>query len=82
MNRSLAIGASAHFLMINAFAVTEASLLAPFNYSRIFWAVAIGWFAFQDLPDAATLAGGGLIVVSGLYVFWREQVSQRRADPG
>ena len=82
MALSGAIGAGAHFLMINAFAVTEASLLAPFNYSRIFWAVAIGWFAFQDLPDVATLAGGGLIVVSGLYVFWREQVSQRRADPG
>ena len=59
-----AIGAGAHFLMINAFAVTEAALLAPFNYSRMLWAVLVGWLWFGDLPDTATLAGGGLIVAS------------------
>ena len=77
-----AIGAGAHFLMINAFAVTEAALLAPFNYSRMLWAVLVGWYWFGDLPDTATLAGGGLIVASGLYVLWREQVTHRRARPG
>ncbi len=71
------IGAGAHFCMINAFAVTEAALLAPFNYSRMLWAVLVGWFAFRDLPDAATLVGGGLIVASGLYVLWRERVAHR-----
>ena len=74
-----AIGAGAHFLMINAFAVTEAALLAPFNYSRMLWAVLVGWYWFGDLPDRMTLVGGGLIVASGLYVLWREQVTHRRA---
>ena len=76
-----AIGAGAHFLMINAFAVTEAALLAPFNYSRMLWAVLVGWFWFGDLPDTATLTGGGLIVASGLYVLWREQIRRRPATP-
>ena len=76
-----AIGAGAHFLMINAFAVTEAALLAPFNYSRMLWAVLVGWLWFGDLPDTATLAGGGLIVASGLYVLWREQIRRRPATP-
>ncbi len=81
MALSGAIGAGAHFLMINAFAVTEAALLAPFNYSRMLWAVLLGWLAFGDLPDAVTLAGGGLIVASGLYVLWREQVRRRPTRP-
>jgi hypothetical protein len=57
MALSGAIGAGAHFLMINAFAVTEAALLAPFNYSRIFWAVLIGWFAdyHEDRQSVVTI---------------------------
>ena len=77
-----ALGAGTHLAMINAFAMTEAALLAPFNYSRIIWAVLIGWFVFSDLPDAATILGGGVIAASGLYVLWRERaVSRRRATP-
>ncbi len=81
MALSGAIGAAAHFAMINAFAVTEAALLGPFNYSRLLWALLLGWFAFGDLPDGPTLAGGGLIVASGLYVLWRERVNRRPARP-
>ncbi len=73
----LLIGASgglSNFLAIRAFALAPVSVLAPFSYVQIIWAVPIGYFAFGDLPDAWTAAGASVIVASGLYVLHRERV--------
>lgn len=62
------LGAAAHFLLIRAYHAAPASLVAPFAYSEIVWASAIGFAAFGDLPDGATLLGGAVLVASGLYL--------------
>ena len=62
----------AFILMTDAFRHAEASLVAPFRYSSVLWAMLIGAIAFGDWPSPAMLAGAGLVVGSGLYILHRE----------
>jgi drug/metabolite transporter (DMT)-like permease len=68
-----AMGGVSHYLMIRAFAVAPASLLAPFAYAQLVWSIAIGQVWFGDFPDGSTLAGAALICASGLYILYRER---------
>jgi drug/metabolite transporter (DMT)-like permease len=52
--------------------------VAPLTYTVLLWAILLGWLVFGTLPDGWTLAGAGIIIASGLYVWWREQVRARR----
>jgi drug/metabolite transporter (DMT)-like permease len=71
------LGALGHLLLIRALTLTPASLVAPFTYSQIIWAIALGYLVFGDLPDAWMLIGCAVIIASGLYVFYREAVLGR-----
>lgn len=62
----------AHYLMIRAFHYAEASLIAPFRYLTLVWAVVLGFVLFGDVPDLWVIGGIGLIAGSGLYTLHRE----------
>ena len=68
-----ALGVAAHLCMIKAFAVAEASLLAPFNYSKLIWAAAAGYLVFDAIPTLNTLAGAAIIALAGLFVMLHER---------
>lgn len=72
------LGVVAHFLIVRAFGLAPAALIAPFNYTRIVWAVLLGFALFGDVPDALSLLGSALIVGSGLYILVRERMAARR----
>jgi len=63
------LGATAHFLLILALRHTPASVLQPFTYFLLVWAVVVGFVAFDELPDGWTLCGAVVVVASGLYSF-------------
>lgn len=67
---------SAHFLLIECFRLAEAALVSPFKYSNLLWAILFGFLVWSDLPDEWTLAGAGIVVVSGLYILRREALSR------
>lgn len=69
----------AHYLMIEAYRVSEAATVAPFKYSGIIWAVLFGYFVWGDIPDAFILTGGALVIASGLYILHRETQRKKRA---
>jgi drug/metabolite transporter (DMT)-like permease len=50
-----------------------ASVVAPYQYTFILWAIALGYLVFGDVPDAFTLTGAAIIVGAGLYILWRER---------
>ena len=58
--------------------LAPASVVVPYQYTMIVWAVALGFLVFGDVPDAFTLAGAAIIVAAGLYILWREQIVARR----
>ena len=68
-----AMGAGAHFFFIRSFEEAEASLLAPFNYAKLIWVVALGYVLFGEVPTPHVLLGSVVIIASGLYVLMRER---------
>src|SRR5260370_42640945 len=60
--------------------LAPASVVVPYQYTMIIWAVGLGYVVFGDVPDLFTLAGAAIIIAAGLYIFWREQV-QGRPEP-
>ena len=55
-----------------AFRHGQASAVAPFEYTALAWAVALDWLVWRSVPDAYTLAGGAIIIASGIYLIRRE----------
>jgi len=50
----------------------EASLLAPFDYTAMIWAVALGYFVFGELPMANVWIGAAIVISAGLLILWRD----------
>lgn len=63
-----AIGAVGHMLLLRAYEMAKASVLAPLGYVEMISAVAVGWLVFDDFPDAMTWLGIAIIVASGVYL--------------
>ena len=63
------------YLVIRAFMLASASLLAPFSYSIIIWSMLIGLVVFNSFPDAITLVGTTILIAAGLYIWNREKVA-------
>ncbi|PZQ17778.1 MAG: EamA family transporter [Ancylobacter novellus] len=66
------VGGVAQILLTESYRRADASLIAPFEYSTILWALAIGFLAFGDLPTGWTAVGGAIVVASGVAVAARE----------
>ncbi|WP_225972791.1 DMT family transporter [Paracoccus jeotgali] len=66
-------GLAGGFLSIQAYRTGEAAIVAPMQYSQIIWATIYGWFIFGEALDTPTVLGAGLIILSGLYIVWRER---------
>ena len=67
----------AMFCVNRSLKLAPASVVVPYQYSMIVWSVLLGYWVFGDAPDATTVIGAGIIVGSGLYIFWREQAAAR-----
>ncbi len=66
------IGTLGHFLIILSLRLGEASKLAPLGYFEISTNIFVGYVFFNDLPDIWIYLGLTLIVLSGIYIFIRE----------
>ena len=70
------------YCLSQAYRLASASLVAPFEYSSLPWAILWGYLVWSDLPGPATVFGLALIVGSGLYIIHREGVRGRRLVRG
>ncbi|MFN3937227.1 MAG: DMT family transporter [Gemmobacter sp.] len=66
------LGFLAMRLIIAAYRLAEAAIVAPMQYSQILWAVFFGAMFFDEWPDAATFGGAAVVIGSGLYIVLRE----------
>jgi drug/metabolite transporter (DMT)-like permease len=53
--------------------LAPASVVVPYQYSMIVWAVMFGYVVFGDVPQVATIVGAAIIIGAGLYIFLRER---------
>jgi drug/metabolite transporter (DMT)-like permease len=75
------VAMSAHMLVNRALKMSDAATVAPLQYTLLLYAVIFGWMFFGDVPRFSMMAGAALIVASGLFIFIREQMLKRRAEP-
>lgn len=66
-------GLLGHLLLILAYRRAPAATLGPFIYSQIIWMILGGWMVFGHTPSGWTLAGAGIVILSGLYLLARER---------
>ncbi|WP_323785986.1 DMT family transporter [Thalassovita sp.] len=59
--------------------VGEISFIAPFRYTGLIWALALGWFVFGEWPAPMTLIGAAIVVCSGVFMLYREGQIAKRA---
>lgn len=71
-------GTAAYFAITLSVRLGEVSVVAPFRYSRLVFAMLIGIAVFGERPDPPTLAGAALILGAGLYALWRERRGKSR----
>lgn len=62
------IGASSHLILIKAHDYAPASRLAPFTYSQMVWATALGYLVFGNFPDFWSLIGITILAAGGIYL--------------
>ncbi len=63
-----------HLFLILSLKYADASKLAPLGYTEIIPNVLIGYYFFYELPDFWTYIGLSIIVLSGLYISWRQYI--------
>lgn len=79
---AMLMGAFSYRFIVSAMRIGEISLVTPFRYSRMVFALAIGVLVFAEWPDMWTLVGVSIVIGSGLYTLWREQLRNVAARGG
>jgi drug/metabolite transporter (DMT)-like permease len=64
---------AALFCVNRSLKLAPASVVVPYQYSMIVWAVIFGFVVFADVPSLATIVGAAIIIGAGLYIFLRER---------
>ena len=67
------IGTIGILCLINAYRIGLPSVVSPFEYTMIINALIIGYFIFHEQPDYYSIIGMTLIILSGIYIFFRER---------
>ena len=67
------LGGVGQILLTSAYREADASVVAPFDYASILFALAIGWWFFAEAPTVTMLAGAALVVLAGVLIIWRER---------
>ena len=80
---AVAVTAStSHWLIYLATRDAGAGTVAPFTYIQLLVALALGAAIFGDRPDAVALAGSGVIIAAGLYLWWSNSRYSADEVPG
>ena len=72
------LGSVGYLLLITSLRVGELSAIMPFRYSRIVFLLILGFVVFGERPSLSMLLGSALIIISGVYVMWREHIVTQR----
>ncbi len=66
------IGGIGQILLTQSYRYADASTIAPFDYTSMIWAVALGWFLFSEIPQWQVLVGAVIVMGAGIFVIYRE----------
>jgi drug/metabolite transporter (DMT)-like permease len=69
----------AQYFIVLAYRGTELSVIAPFRYSIVLFAVVYGFVVFREVPDWWSFAGMTIMVAAGIYMLHQETMRARNA---
>lgn len=66
------VGGVAQILVTSSYRFGSVSMLAPYDYTSMLFAIILGYVIFGELPTAMMLGGAALVICAGVLVIWRE----------
>lgn len=83
------LGGVGQILLTSSYRFADASVVAPFEYASMLFALLIGYFVFAEVPTLPMLGGAALVIAAGIIIIWRENrrgiergAARRAATPG
>jgi drug/metabolite transporter (DMT)-like permease len=73
------LGGTGFLLLTQAYRLSPVAVLAPFEYTTMVYAVALGLLIWGEVPDPQLMVGAGIVIACGLYILHRERLAARRA---
>ena len=67
------LGGLGQIFLTSSYREADASLVAPFDYASMIFALGIGYFVFAEVPTWTMLYGAALVIVAGILIIWRER---------
>jgi len=74
---ALIVGPVGYYMIVAAMRVGEVAVVTPFRYIRLVFAMILGVLVFDEVLDFWTLFGAGIIISSGLFTIYREQLARK-----
>nr|WP_255726294.1 DMT family transporter [Microvirga sp. ACRRW] len=67
------LGGVGQILLTESYRYADTSVIAPFEYTTMIWALLFGWVMFGDLPTPTIIVGATIVAGTGLFIVWRER---------
>lgn len=67
------VGGVGQIFLTSCYREADASVVAPFDYASILFAIAIGYWIFDEVPTLPTLVGASIVIFAGILIIWRER---------
>ncbi len=67
------LGGFGQIFLTSSYRFADASIVAPFDYASMIFALLIGYFVFDEVPTLVMLAGAALVIIAGVLIIWRER---------
>ena len=71
------MGSLGHYFMAQAAKSAEVIVITPFEYTSFIFLGIMGYFFYNEVPDTSVFIGMFLIILSGIYIVYREQQKKR-----
>ena len=72
------LGGLSYAAIVLATRAGDVAVIAPFRYSRLVFSLIIAVVFLRERPDWQTLLGAAIIILAGLYTFWREHLISQK----
>ena len=76
---TIIFGVTAYYSLTVAMRIGEVSVITPFRYTRLVFALLIGVTLFGERPDTLTLLGSAIVITGGIYTLLRNKSATKRA---
>jgi drug/metabolite transporter (DMT)-like permease len=67
------LGGIGQIFLTSSYREADASVVAPFDYASMLFALAIGYWVFDEVPSLTMLIGAAIVVTAGVLIIWRER---------